>query len=522
MTELQAPIVAVTVFPDRARVTRRGAVTLPEGEHRVQCGPLPMGLLHDSVRVAGIGAATVLGVDVKTRRRPEATDANVAEVEERIREIQESIDELVDADAVAQGRERFLGRVATRSAGSFAATDVERATGFADDIDRELTRIKQGRREREKQRAYLIKERDAAQRRLADMRQNTLPDELVAELTLEVGHAGEIELELTYVTMGASWHSSYDLRLTGERLTLTWYGLVTQHTDEDWPECQLKLSTARPSGALDVPELDPWYIDRARPIRPMAYGMAADGMVFAQAAMPAGGAPPPPARAASKAAPMMEIEESYAVAEQGPAAATYTPTRPVAVPSDGTSHRTVVAQLELEAVLDHITAPVSAEEAVLRATVRNTSSHTLPDATAALFHEGDFVGSSHVEAWAPDEERELALGVDDRVRVERELIKRSTSKATLGSTRRVDAEYQITVANHSPRTIRLTVLDQLPVSRDAQITVKETLTKPDPAERSDLGVITWKTELEMGARAQFHLAFRVESPKSLDLTGLRD
>jgi hypothetical protein len=66
------------------------------------------------------------------------------------------------------------------------------------------------------------------------------------------------------------------------------------------------------------------------------------------------------------------------------------------------------------------------------------------------------------------------------------------------------------------------VLDQLPVSRDGQIVVKETQAKPDPAERSDLGVITWKTELEMGARAQFRLGFRVESPKGVDLTGWRD
>jgi uncharacterized protein (TIGR02231 family) len=182
----------------------------------------------------------------------------------------------------------------------------------------------------------------------------------------------------------------------------------------------------------------------------------------------------------------------------------------------------LVAQLEFEARLDHITAPVLAPEATLRATVRNSSAHTLPDATAALFHEGDFVGSAHIEAWAPDEERELALGVDDRVRVERELVKRNASKVALGTGRRLEAEYQITVANHSPRTINLTVLDQLPVSRDAQITVKETVAKPDPVERSELGVITWKTELEMGARAQFQLGMRVEMAKGAELIGWRD
>lgn len=514
MTHLEAPIVAVTVFPDRARITRRGTVTLPAGEHKITAGPLPLGLLQDSVRVAGRGAATVLGVDLATRRRAEPADVQVSELEDRIREINAEITERDDADEIATARERFLGRVAIRSAGSYAAGNVAQAAGFADDIDNELARVKQGRRERQREKAYLVKEREAAERRLNDLRGRRLPDELIAELTLDVAHEGEIELELSYVTTGASWHSSYDLRLAGEKLTLNWYGLITQHTDEDWPECQLKLSTARPSGSLDVPELDPWYLDRMRPIRPMmmehTYGAAAD------MAAPAGMPPPAPmARAAM-------VQESVAAVEQGPAAATYTPSRPVAVPADGTTHRTVVAQMEFDARLDHITAPVQAAEATLRATVRNSSAHTLPDANAALFHEGDFVGSTYIEAWAPEEERELALGVDDRVRVERELIKRSATKATLSPTRRIDAEYEITVANHSPRTIHLTVLDQLPVSRDGQITVKETLVKPDPAERSELGVITWKAELEMGARAQFQLGMRVETAKGVELAGWRD
>ncbi|WP_117212646.1 DUF4139 domain-containing protein, partial [Allorhizocola rhizosphaerae] len=216
------------------------------------------------------------------------------------------------------------------------------------------------------------------------------------------------------------------------------------------------------------------------------------------------------------------VREAVATVDQGPVAATYTPARPVAVPADGTAHRTVVATFELEARLDHVTAPVRAAEATLRATVRNSSQHTLPEAQASLFHEGDFVGSSRVEAWAPGEERELALGVDDRVRVERELVRRSASKATLGSTRRVDAEYKITVANHGPRAIRVTVLDQLPVSRDAEITVRETLAKPDPAERDEMGVLTWKAELEPFATAEFHFGFRIESAKNVQLAGWRE
>ncbi|WP_416906190.1 hypothetical protein [Micromonospora echinospora] len=48
----------------------------------------------------------------------------------------------------------------------------------------------------------------------------------------------------------------------------------------------------------------------------------------------------------------------------------------------------------------------------------------------------------------------MALGLDDRVRVERKLTRRSDTRATLGSTRRRDVEYVITVANHTPGSRR--------------------------------------------------------------------
>ncbi|WP_155373316.1 DUF4139 domain-containing protein [Catellatospora vulcania] len=511
---VDAPIVAVTVFPDRARVTRRGTVTLAPGEHRVPYGPLPLNLLRDSVRVSGHGPATVAGVNVVTRREPVTSDAAVTALEAELREIEAAIAVLNDADTVAAARERFLGRLAMRGAGALATGEPTAAVRFADGLDEQLTAIHAARRARERERLDLHRRREAAERRLMDLRGSTRPDRLVAEVLLEVDGDGEIELELSYVVPGASWSSGYDLRLAGDNLTLTWHGMITQRTGEDWPECALKLSTARPSGALEVPELDPWYVDVERPI------------VYAAAAM-AMSAPPPPAPGAAPMQTMMPkaraaVRDTSASVEEGPVAATYTPLKPVAVPADGTTHRTLIARFDLAARLDHITAPVRAEEATLRATVLNTSGHTLPGGAAALFHEGDFVGSTRLEPWAPQEERELALGVDDRVRVERELVRRTASKATLGSSRRTDAEYKITVANHSPRPVSVTVLDQLPVSRDAQITVKELSAKPEPAERSDLGVYTWKLALAPNATQEIHFALRVESAKGVDISGWRD
>ncbi len=524
---LDAAIVAVTVYPDRARITRRGQVKVPAGDQTVYVEPLPLGLHDDSVRVSGRGPATVLGVDVITRHRAEAPDETVAELERQRRGLTARAAELNDADDVQGRLDAFLEQLARRAGGSYARTlaagetGTDTLTGFTDALTARLDAVRSARRELAERRRDVSDELAALERRLAEVSQQRWPDRRSAAIALDVESDAEVEIELSYVVGGAGWSSAYDARLTGEQLTLNWYGLVRQQTGEDWPECELTLSTARPAGAAEIPELDPWFLDRFRP-------------------------PPPPIPAAPAAAPMMARSlalresaaadsmaagpegaaflESYATVEQGVAAASYTPSRPVAVPADGAAHRATLAAFELDVALDHVTAPVRSNDVHLRATVTNSSEHTLPAGRASVFHDADFVGSAALPVWAPGEEVELALGLDDRIRVERKLVRRTASKATIGSTRRREVEYLTTIANHTPRPARVTVLDQVPVSRDHEITVRTLTVEPAPAETdpTELGTLTWKLEIAPGEEAEVRLGLRVETGKNVELTGWRE
>ena len=62
-------ISAVTVYPDRAQVTRTATLTLGPGTHTVRFEKLPLGLAADSVRVraAGTADATLHGFELRTR-----------------------------------------------------------------------------------------------------------------------------------------------------------------------------------------------------------------------------------------------------------------------------------------------------------------------------------------------------------------------------------------------------------------------------------------------------------------------
>ncbi|WP_040810722.1 mucoidy inhibitor MuiA family protein [Nocardia concava] len=524
MVDLETTIAAVTVYPDRARVTRSGKATLEAGEHRIRVSPLPLELLRDSIRVAGRGDVTVLGVDIVTERQPEPGDEQVAELTARRDEVDAALSELADADKAADARIEFLERLVQKSAGHLAKASDERVAAFGDNLEAQYAAVHAGRRDRARLRQDKIREKNSLERQLADLGRKNRPDIRAAVITVEAAQPATTELELTYVVPGARWSSSYDLRIDDKGVNLRWFGLVSQSTGEDWPECRLELSTARPAVALDVPELDPWYLSTTPPEPKRRMRMSrspgnADGndMVLAAAApmaAPAGAAPPLP--------PPAPVQEAVSTVEHGATAATYSPRRPVAVASDGTEHRTLITALDLEADLDHVAAPIRSPEAILRATARNTSEHTLPKGRASLFNNSEYVGATTLDIWAPGEERELALGVDDRIRIERELVRRNASKATLGSARRIDWEYTITVANHGARPTTVTILDRLPVARDTTVTVKETTLKPPPADRDDLGILTWKQDLAPQAETTITLGYRVEAPKGVTIYGLPD
>ncbi|MEV4262729.1 DUF4139 domain-containing protein [Kribbella sp. NPDC049584] len=520
---VDAPIVAVTVYPGRARVTRRGQITVPAGDQTVYVEPLPLSLEEDSVRVAGRGPATVLGVDVATQHYPQAPDETVAALEQARLDAQDEVTQLVDADDVQAQLDTFLAQLARRAGNSFARTLASGEAGaelggFTESLTDRLAAVRATRRELAAQRREAEKRLAAADRRLAAIVQQRMPDRRTAAIALALETEAEVEIELSYVVPAANWTSSYDVRLTGDRLTLSWYGLITQQSGEDWPECDLTLSTARPTITAKVPELDPWYLDRFHPPMPVAPGAPVSlGMQVA------GGRD----RFESRKASADVVEQAAfaaveATVEQGMTAASYTPPRPVAVPADGATHRATIASIDLEAELDYITAPVRSTDVHLRATVVNSSAHTLPAGKASVFHEAEFVGSAALPLWAPGEDVELALGLDDRIRVERKLVRREASKATLGSTRRRQVEYETKIENHTPRNARITVLDQLPVARDHEITVKPLSAEPEPAETTDLGVITWKLDLPAGKETAIRLAFRVDTAKSVDLTGWRE
>jgi uncharacterized protein (TIGR02231 family) len=528
-TALDAPIAAVTVFIDGARVRRRGTVNVEPGLRPVVIGDLPASVDPASVRVAARGRdLALLNVEVHNGYRTDPLREETARLRSEVDRCRDAVQALDDEDTAEQARLAFLGHLSEA-----AATALARALSFGraghDDLAQMAGHLSADtagtlsrRRDIGERRRAARRELEAAEERLAEAEERVGYAVAFAEVsaTLEASAATRAELELSYHVPGASWRPLYDLVLDGERLAVSYLAEVTQQTGEDWPAVELVLSTTRRGLHQALPELDPWYIGRAQPVpRPLA----GRSMAMARGGPQRRMAVPMAAASAGPGEGDGDLEEAALLAaEPGESGAglAYRVQRPLAVPADGGPHKTMVAQFALDTALDHLAVPALAPEAYVRATVTNTSPLLLLPGPARVFHGTQFVGETSLETVAAGEEFELQLGVDDQIRVERELRRRSTSKAVIGGTRTIDVAYEITVENHRPDKARVSVHDHIPVSTDGDIKVRLRETSPNPAEQNDLGELTWVLSLDSGQAATIRYRFIVEHPGQVTIAGL--
>jgi len=530
-TGLDAPIAGVTVFKDGARVQRGGVVNLEPGLWPVVIGNLPASVDPDSVRIAARGRdVALLNVEVHRRYRTDPLREETARLLLEVERCRDAVQALDDEDTAEQARLSFLNHLSGAAAAalaralSFGRADHDDLARMAGHLGTDTASTLARRREISARRRTAQRELQAAEQRLADAERQAGHADAFIEVsaTLEATAATRAELELSYHVSGASWRPLYDLALEGERLAVTYLAEVTQQTGEDWPAAEMVLSTTRRGLHQTLPELDPWYIGRAQPIpRPLAAGRS---MGVARAAPQPGALTAMAATTAGPGAPEVAgLEEAAPLAaEPGESGAglAYRVAHPLAVPADGAPHSTMVARFGLDAVIDYLAVPALAPEAYLRATVTNSSPLLLLPGPARVFHDAQFVGETSLETVAGGEEFELQLGVDDQIRIERELRRRSTTKAVIGSTRTIDIAYEITVENHRPRPARVSVHDHIPVSTDGDIKVRLRETSPNPAEQNDLGELTWDLSLEGGQAATIRHRFTVEHPAQVTITGL--
>ncbi|MCK4738773.1 MAG: mucoidy inhibitor MuiA family protein [Deltaproteobacteria bacterium] len=525
----ESKITAVTVFADRALITRTLTTNLLEGTHEIIFDNLPLHLIDGSERVSLVGeeGLKILGTEV-TKNFLENTD------NKRVKSLEKRLEKLEDEKKLIKSRVRNLEEQRTfiRSIKVKATSDmteeIERGKpklgewqGIVDFYLKNLNNVDTATIAEEQKARELDKKIKDVRNEFYEIRnKNRERGTKKVSVELEQKKAGKVRAELTYAIFGASWQSAYDLRAGGsiKGLELTYYGEVTQNTGEDWKDVKLTLSTARPSHGATAPKLPPWYVEKpvvlgySRGLAKKSFRSKSKGLLdepdFAMEEK---------LEVAKEASP---APLATAVVGEGWTSTTFNIKRRADVLSDGRKKRLTVAIKTFDAEFSYETTPKLSEFAFLKAKIINTAEYPFLPGEASVYVDDNFIGLANLKNIAPSEEAQVSLGIDAGVKIKRIIVKRDKGKSGFISSKlRSTYRYRVEVENFKKEKISITVIDQIPVTRDSAIKVKFVEAVPEffveTKEDTDKGILKWKLELEPKEKKEITFEFYIDYPKDL-------
>lgn len=540
-TVASSTITAVTVYADRAVVTRNAGLELTAGEAPVELTfeQLPTSLLDASLQVAGHGTAgvTILDVTPRTAFIDFTPNPRVKALEDELRALAKDRRSLDDRGEVLKSQESSLSRLEVAATAAPTKDTAPRLT--VEESTKLLAFWEQYRAKNVAERHtldILLEELgakvEAAQNQLNQLRGTTGRSFKTVTVRVTVATPGHLDLALSYTVPGASWTPSYDARVNSndKSIALNYYGIVRQSTGEDWKDITLTLSTARPGLGGAAPTLQPWGLEvfEARPLRPAPSAT----MLGASAGMiEIGGRSvnnnklkfgPEQNKDSDVIEPQpFQLTAATATVESGTTSATFKVATPATIPSDNAQQKIPVTSAALAAELEYLTTPKLQPTAFLTAKVSNSSDYPLLSGALNVFLDGTFVATSALRTVMPGEKFDLALGADEGVSVKHKRVNRFTEDTGLtNSGKRITYEYLLTIQNNKKTAAHVIVSDQVPVSRNEKIVVKQLAPDAKEIKPTNEGALKWTLDLKPAEKRELTVKFSIDYPNDVRVSGI--
>src|SRR5438552_5849848 len=497
--DVTSAVDAVTVYPDGASVTRVIALDLPAGDTTLVAKDFPLTLDPSSLRVEGEGGAklTIGAIDTKPPRP--VPPVNVSELDKRIEALRDERANLDGAMAAAEARRKFAERFAEASPAGLGEKGEARPltewraafAAISEEIASADTAIRDAQRKQ--------REIDREIARLESDRAAKPPNKLEVRVELASTAATKATLRVTYAVRNARWAPLYDARLdTGAKdrkpaLELVRRAEITQTTGEDWPNVALAVSTVRTARGGQAPDLNSLIVQYPPPPR-----------AAASVSAPAS-APPDRLRqfrfgsGGSDGAVNEKADEQQAAAEVGSFQAVFKIPGRVSVGASEGAKALRIATASIAPDLLVRSVPVIDPTAFLEASFKQAEDAALLPGRVSIYRDGVFVGRGRMAAAGKDETVRLGFGADDKVKIERTVLKRNEGSAGLiVTTSKTDERaFKTSVRNGHDFPLRIAIEDQLPVSENEEISV-EMLSSTTPPTTTNLrdkrGVLEWAFE----------------------------
>jgi uncharacterized protein (TIGR02231 family) len=538
--EVKSRVSEVTVYSDRARITRQATVKA-QGEATVFAFTGLPGWVDDGSVQVSASAGRIVDVRVDRSFLATATDEAWTRLENEHRALKARLAALQDELAVLDAQkaqieairafslakisqDTTLGNVSVQSYGEVLRFISESLRATA-----EARRLAQARLDE------LKPEIDASQRRLEDAKALMQLEETRVLVTLQGTDSAPITLGLTYMLPGVTWEPLHELRAegSGRGVELVSYASVTQTSGEDWGGAALSFSTQSSTQAVRIPELEALTLgDTVSATRRMTHQVSS----FSRAQNAFKGQSELWNRLHQQESAKQvrsTVEQSYRnnveylevvqgrtvklfeSLEHRGTSVHFQAEAARSVRGDGHPVRLPIGRAVLEASEKIVAAPESSLNAAHTLEMTNTTVQPILPGKVSLYRGRAFVGVTELDFVAKGEQFSVFLGIADQLKLTRELDRKQSSLVRR-TRNQMRLSFVVTVENLGSTEIRFTLADRIPVSENKEIRVSQVSILPAVKPDSQ-GLLHWDLSLKPGEKREFTIGYQVEYPPELSI-----
>ena len=500
------PIEAVTVYVNSASITRSGEVAIPAGTSTLIIDDLPSSLnpalLQLDINNAGVQFSNM---QIQESLLSSAGSGRENELREQLQARRDERQVIVDRIATAESELRLLENL-TGGTGSTPSISGDELATLITVMSENSAQARERIRSANIELRTLDQQIAALQFQLDQVASNRRASSQL-RISLQSNNAVSTEVSLTYPQGGVSWSWLYEARLdtASRNLRLFRQVAITQGTGENWDDVSLTLSTATPSSNPTTPELQPLFVDNQRR-RPVARSRSDSVEEVVVTGSLIGGA-------GMTFAPATTVDTRYQV--------DYVIPGRVSLAADRQQQIFPVDRRDIEVDLVSRAVPSRVAQAYLEARFDYSGDTPVQNARLQLYRDGALVGSTRVAEMLPGQSVRLAFGVDQRIEVVR--FDEQQESGTTGLLRRADVReerirYEIT--SRHPEPVQVEVLDQVPVTRNEDISVqipRQATTADETDVGGQSGLMLWQFELAPQETESIRHYYDIRYPQDSDI-----
>lgn len=533
---LESKVTKVTVYSDRARVTRQATVEVPAEATVFAFRSLPGWVDDGSVQVSA-SSGRIIDVRVDRRFLSKATDASWQRIEKEHNVLSNQLAALNDEIAVLDAQKAQVEAIKAFSIakitqdtiiGDVSVKNYDDMLGF---VGSSLRAIAKSRREVNMQLDELRPKQAASARTLEDAKGLMKLEETTVLVTLQ--GAGPATVELTYMLPGVTWEPMHELRASTvdtKNVEVVSYAEITQTSGEDWGGAAISFSTQSTTETVTIPELDALTLGDTQ-VATRTSTSQVSSFTRAQSAFKGQNMLWNKVRQRAEERERENFEQVYqsnieflqvvqgrtvsifeSLAKRGTTA--HFKAQPAqSVRGDGHPVRLLIGRSVLASSQKIVAVPEQSLSAARTLAMTNSTGQALLPGKVALYQDGTFLGMTDLDFVAKGEKFSVFLSVAEQLKIARQLDRKNS--ALIRKTRsQMQVMFVVTVENLSAEATTFTLADRIPVSENKDIRIdKVTIT---PAVKPDTqGLLHWDLTLAPGEKRELRIGYQVEYPSEL-------